>query len=88
MEKENTKLSRMIYVDVLNILAIISVIALHCNGIVHTYAPGRAWKTSLIVETVFFWAVPVFLMISGATLMNYRKNMIQKHFLRRDLLEF
>lgn len=83
MEKENTKLSRMIYVDILNILAIISVIALHCNGIVHTYTPGRAWKTSLIVETVFFWAVPVFLMISGATLMNYRKKYDTKTFFKK-----
>lgn len=29
------KKNRFIYFDILNILAIIAVIALHCNGIVH-----------------------------------------------------
>lgn len=30
------KIKRTVYFDILNIIAIISVTALHCNGIVHT----------------------------------------------------
>ncbi|MDA3062020.1 MULTISPECIES: acyltransferase [unclassified Campylobacter] len=62
---------RILYLDVLNIIAIISVIALHCNGIVHKYHTENSWAQSLVVETVFFFAVPLFLMISGANLLGY-----------------
>ena len=70
-EKGSSK--RIFYFDLLNIVACIAVIALHCNGIVHMYSEARCWKTSLIVETVAYWAVPVFFMLTGATLMDYRK---------------
>ena len=60
---------RVLYFDVLNILACIAVISLHHNGVVHTYSNSWTWKTALIVETGAYWAVPVFLMLSGATLM-------------------
>ena len=36
----NTK--RIVYLDILNILAILAVIALHCNGIVHGKPNTRA----------------------------------------------
>ena len=75
MEKE-----RVIYFDVLNIIAIFAVIALHCNGIVHGNPNSRAWNTSLIVECVFYFAVPLFIMLSGATLMKYRERYDTKTF--------
>ena len=78
MEKEAPK--RIIYFDLLNITACIAVIAMHCNGIVHTYSEARCWKTSLIVETIAFWAVPVFFMLTGATLIDYRKRYSTKEF--------
>lgn len=67
------KKERVLYYDILNIIAIISVVAMHCNGIVHTYSKVRAWQTSLIIDCVCYFAVPVFLMISGANLLNYRE---------------
>ena len=51
---------RVLYFDVLNILACIAVISLHHNGVVHTYSNSWTWKTALIVETGAYWAVPVF----------------------------
>lgn len=48
MEKTlNIKSNRVVYFDVLNILAIIAVVALHMNGIVHLNPTIRAWNTSL-----------------------------------------
>ena len=67
-----TDKKRLYYIDVLNILACLSVIFMHCNGIVHFYDNSRAWKESMVVETLCYWAVPVFFMITGATLMEYR----------------
>jgi len=55
------KNNRIAYFDILNILAILAVVAMHCNGIVHGDPRVRAWDTSLIVDCIFYWAVPVFL---------------------------
>ena len=85
MEKTNKE--RVLYYDVLNILACFCVIWLHCNGIVHTYTHDRAWTTSLIVETIAYWAVPVFFMLTGATLMNYRKKYSTKTFFKKRILK-
>lgn len=84
--EEKTK-NRIIYIDILNILAMICVVAMHCNGIVHGYSKDRSWATSLIVETICFWAVPVFLMITGATLMNYRKKYDTKIFFKKRFMK-
>lgn len=85
MNKE--KKDRIIYFDMLNILAIISVIALHCNGIVHGTPDSRAWSTSLIVECLCYFAVPLFLMLSGANLMNYRDKYDTKTFFKKRFLK-
>lgn len=78
---ENNK--RVVYFDILNILACICVVFLHMNGIVHNYSTTRAWKTALIFETVCYWAVPVFIMLSGATLLKYRNRYNTKTFFKK-----
>ena len=79
--------NRVIYYDVLNIIAIIAVIAMHCNGIVHGNPYTRAWNTSLVVECICYFAVPLFCMLSGATLMNYRKKYDTKTFFKKRFLK-
>lgn len=76
---------RVLYFDLLNIAACLAVISLHHNGIVHSYSDSIAWKTALIAEVVFYWAVPIFLMLSGATLMNYRQKYDTPTFFRKRL---
>ena len=78
--------ARILYFDILNILAILAVLALHHNGIVHSYRAGQAWKESLVVECAFYWAVPIFIMLSGATLMEYRKRYSTVDFFRKRVL--
>lgn len=77
---------RIVYLDVLNILACIAVITLHHNGLVFHFDNSIAWKESLFVECVFYWAVPVFLMISGANLLNYREKYCTKVFFKKRIL--
>ena len=84
MDKKNT---RILYYDILNIAACFCVIWLHCNGCVHTFSKGKMWATSLIVETIAYWAVPVFFMLSGATLMNYRKKYDTKTFFKKRIIK-
>ena len=73
------------YIDVLNILACLCVIFMHCNGIVHSFSDTRAWKESMLVETLAYWAVPVFFMISGATLLGYREKYATKIFFQKRI---
>lgn len=77
------KKERILFLDILNIVAIISVIALHMNGIVHIYSEARSWATSLIIECFCYFAVPIFFMISGANLLNYRENYDTKTFFKK-----
>lgn len=81
------KKSRVLYFDILNIIAIIAVVFLHHNGLVHRYTPDNivAWRQALMVEVVAFFAVPIFLMLSGATLMEYRKRYSTEDFFRKRL---
>ena len=86
MEKTiKTKNKRIIYFDILNIIACLSVLFLHMNGIVHQYENIRAWKTALIFEVICYWAVPIFIMLSGATLLNYREKYDTKTFFKKRL---
>lgn len=78
---------RIAYLDLLNIIAIISVIAMHCNGIVHGNPNIKAWNTSLIVECICYFAVPIFFMISGANLMKYRERYNTKEFFKKRCLK-
>ena len=83
----NDKIKRILFLDILNIIAIISVIALHMNGIVHVYYEGRSWATSLIVECLCYFAVPIFFMISGANLLNYREKYDTNTFFKKRFLK-
>ncbi len=85
--QSNLNNNRVIYFDILNILACISVVFLHMNGIVHKYLPSRAWKTALIFEVVCYWAVPIFVMLSGATLLKYRERYNTKTFFKKRFLK-
>lgn len=58
------KPKRILYYDLLNIAACMAVIALHHNGLVHNFTGDSLWKQCLFAEVAFYWAVPVFLMLS------------------------
>lgn len=76
---------RIIYFDILNILACISVIALHCNGCFWSFSYERYWVTSVIIESVCYWAVPIFIMLSGANLIDYREKYDTKTFFEKRI---
>lgn len=80
------KPKRVVYYDLLNICACLCVVFMHHNALVHTYSPTRAWKEALAVEVLAYWAVPVFLMLSGATLMTYRKRYSTGQFFKKRVL--
>ena len=74
---------RATYISVLRIVCCLSVIILHTNGIFWTRPHGKLWVSANFLETFFYFAVPVFFMISGATLLDYREKYSTKVFLKK-----
>lgn len=77
---------RVLYFDILNIAATFGVIMLHCNGLAHTYSETLAWYQALLVEVLIYWPVPIFFMLSGATLIGYRKRYTTMDFFKKRLM--
>lgn len=76
-------MGRKAYLTVLNVVACLSVVILHTNFTFWWYAPSRAWVTSNAIECVFIFAVPIFFMVSGATLLDYRRRYTTKDFFKK-----
>lgn len=76
---------RYAYFDYLSIAACIAVLYMHHNGLAHYYEKSAMWLISMGIECLCFWAVPVFFMISGAKLMNYRERHTTKEFIKRRI---
>lgn len=71
------------YIDLLTIVSSFAVIMLHCNQVFWTHPTGSLWASSLTIEVLFYFAVPVFFMVSGATLMDYRERYSTMEFFRK-----
>lgn len=87
MEKE-----RLVWIDLLNIVACAGVLLLHCtNGQVHGFSgiPSVNWYIGLATHSFFLWPVNVFFMISGFTLLrpsivnNNKTGEIKQFYIRR-----
>lgn len=84
MQTEEKKEQRVLYISVLNVLSAWCVVMLHCNGIFWTRPDGRLWISSDFIETACYFAVPIFFMISGVTLMDYPSKYSTKvYFVKR-----
>lgn len=73
------------YLDVLTVISVIAVVFLHANGVFWSRPAGRLWITSNIIETVFYYAVPIFFMITGATLLNYSDRYTLKEYFQKRI---
>ena len=82
-DNRNPASKNYLYIDVLTILSAFAVVMLHANGVFWGHPAGRLWVTANFIETFFYFAVPVFFMISGATLMDYRDKYSTKEYLIR-----
>ena len=85
---------RLVWIDILNIVACAGVLLLHCtNGQVHGFSgtPSLNWYIGLTTHSFFLWPVDVFFMISGFTLIrnstltdnNNPKGRIKRFYNRR-----
>lgn len=77
--------SETAYLDQLAVLSCMAVVFLHFNGIFWARPTGSIWIISNIIETAFYFAVPIFFMISGCNLIDYRKKYSTKDFAKKRL---
>ena len=85
-DNQSSAVHPRIYIDFLAIISAFAVVMLHANGVFWSHPAGRLWVTSNLIEAMFYFAVPIFFMISGATLMDYRdKYSTKEYFIRRAI---
>ena len=84
--KNKTK-ERVVYIDTLNIAAIVGVLFMHHNFNVFSFSNTASWCSSFTILNIFYYAVPLFLMITGATLLGYREKYDTKTYFRKRLLK-
>lgn len=80
------KRERLLYIDVLNCLAIFSVLMLHSSQIAHFGKVGMPITIlGNVIQSIFIPAVYIFFMNSGAMLLNYRKHQTTKLFMKKRI---
>ena len=78
--------NRMLYFDILKLTAAFAVVWIHFGNEIHWYDGSLAWKMCVPIQVLAYWAVPIYFMITGATLMNYRERYETKIFFRRRII--
>ena len=72
--------------DILTICACLMVVFFHMNGIVYTYSDTISWKISVVERCVVYSAIPIFFMLTGAKLMDYRSRYSTREYVKKRLL--
>lgn len=87
MANENIEISssqRLLWIDVLNIMACIGVVALHSTTARYTGHATMSWLWTEFVHVAISWPVPVFFMISGCNLLSPRMGGGEKVCLKKN----
>ena len=79
-------MKRIVYFDILNVIACFSVVCMHCNGWIHIFSHDDLWGVRVLIEVACYFAVPVFFMLSGATLLNYRQRYSTTEFYKKRFI--
>ncbi|QHM55599.1 acyltransferase [Leuconostoc mesenteroides] len=80
-------MKRYYYMDILTILATIAVVFLHTSEYAFSNQTGDShWIIAVILQVTFIWAVPIFFMMSGANLLDYRERYDTVTFFKKRVL--
>lgn len=78
------KTKRIEYISLASVVSAIAVVFLHANDCFWSFSTSRYWFTANIIESVFYFAVPIFFMISGAMLLDFNKKYdLKQYFSKR-----
>lgn len=79
------KTARVVYFDWLNVAACFSVVVLHATGDVFNFSNSGTWFVAIMLQAVCHFSIPVFFMLAGATLMDYRQRYSTREFFQHRL---
>ena len=74
------------YITLLSVISAVAVVIIHVNSdcFGNLGSDNRYWFGANIIECIVYFAVPIFFMISGATLIDYRERYSTKeYFIKR-----
>lgn len=77
-----TERRRVVYFDYLNALACFAVVCMHVNSRFWSFTPDARWMESLVIESLAYPAVGLFLMMTGAKLIDYRERYSTREYVR------
>lgn len=73
------------YLSFLQVIATLAVVVLHTNGCYWDYRDNASWMSANVIECLMFFAVPMFFMVQGVTLLDYRDRYDTKTFLMKRI---
>ena len=83
-EKRPVSADRIPYLSFIQVVSAFAVVVLHTNGCFWEYSSESYWFTANIIECLFYFAVPVFFMNTGITLIDYQDRYSTKeYFMKR-----
>lgn len=71
------------YINVLNVIACIAVVFIHADEAFWTFSYESYWIFANIVHCVLLFCVPIFFMISGCNIIDYRERYSTKDFAKK-----
>ena len=75
--------NKVYYISFINVIAAVAVVVLHADSSFWHYANNDFWPTANVIDAVFYFAVPVFFMLSGATLIDYSERYSTREFFKK-----
>lgn len=78
---------RKIYLSLARVICALAVVMIHTNGCFYEFNVDRCWTWANIIESGLGFAVPVFIMVSGATLMDYSKRYSTKEYFKKRVVK-
>lgn len=75
------------YFNVLRVASALAVVLLHSNEGIWTFSHDAYWLEATITFFCLYWAVPCFIMMSGALLIDYSTRYSTKIFLRKRAIK-
>lgn len=76
--------AKKFHITALSVFACFGVVCMH-TGSFWSFSKSLNWVAGNAVESFFYFAVPVFLMISGATLIDYRKRYTTAEYFKKRI---
>lgn len=76
---------RKVYISLARVLCAFAVVVIHTNDCFYEFNIKECWIWANVIEGSLSFAVPVFFMISGATLIDYSQRYTTKEFFKKRL---